>query len=368
MLEQRLRSAAGSLERSVAGLDATERLRELAVRRRRQRTAGAVLALVLAAAVLGGVAVAVRHARGPERVAGPATAAPARVVATIPVPGTPVAVAVGHGAVWTVAADANQVVRVDPASGRITARVPVPNGPAALAVTGNAVWVLCPPDNSVARIDPAANRVVATVPVGREAAGLAVAAGSVWVASSLDDSVTRVDQASNRVLATTPVGREPTGVATAGGAVWVALPAREGLGRIDPAGNRFRFVPERGCCAGALAAGEDALWSIWNGALVRLDPATGRALARVTLPRTEAVYPYQVVAAGGAVWVASASMQLGTPQLLWRVDPGSLRVTGQLRLGTTPARLLPIAVAAGDGALWVAHGGAGVVLRLDPTP
>src|SRR5829696_9597164 len=150
MLEQRLRSAAGSLERSVAGLDATERLGELAVRRRR-RTTGAVLAVVLAAAVLGGVALAVQHARGPERVAGPVTAAPARVVATVPVPGTPVAVAIGHGAVWTVAADANQVVRVDPASGRITARVPVPHGPAQLAVTGDAVWVLCPPDNSISR-------------------------------------------------------------------------------------------------------------------------------------------------------------------------------------------------------------------------
>lgn len=278
------------------------------------------------------------------------------------------AVAIGHGAVWTVAADANQVVRVDPASGRITARVPVPHGPAQLAVTGDAVWVLCPPDNSVSRIDPAANRVVATVPVGRSATGLAVAAGSVWVASGLDDTVTRVDQASNRVLATLPVGREPTGLATAGGAVWVALPARQGLGRIDPAGNRVRFVPVPDCCAGALAAGEDGLWAIWDGTLVRLDPATGRALARVTLPPTEAVYPYQLAVAGGAVWVASASTRVGTPKLLWRVDPGSLRVTGQLRLGTTPARLLPIALTAGDGALWVADGGAGAVLRLDPTP
>jgi virginiamycin B lyase len=148
--------------------------------------------------------------------------------------------------------------------------------------------------------------VVATVPVGRSATGLAIAAGSVWVASSLDDTVTRIDQASNRVLATVPVGREPTALATAGGAVWVALPAREGLGRIDQAGNRVRFVPVPRCCAGALAAGEDALWAIWDGTLVRLDPETGRALARVTLPRTEAVYPYQVAVAGGAVWVASA--------------------------------------------------------------
>lgn len=209
--------------------------------------------------------------------------------------------------------------------------------------------------------------MVATVTVGRSATGLAVAAGSVWVASSLDDTVTRIDQASNRVLATVPVGREPTGTATAGGAVWVALPAREGLARIDPAGNRVRFVPEQGCCAGALAAGEDALWAIWNGTLVRLDPATGRVLARVTLPQTEAVHLYRVAVAGGAVWVANASMKVGTPQLLWRVDPGSLRVTGQLRLGTTPASLLPPALAAGDGTLWVADAGAGALLRLEPT-
>jgi hypothetical protein len=80
------------------------------------------------------------------------------------------------------------------------------------------------------------------------------------------------------------------------------------------------------------------------------------------------VYPNQVAFAGGAVWVASASTRVGTPQLLWRVDPRSLRVTGQLRLGTAPARLLPVALAAGDGALGVADGGAGAVLRLDPAP
>jgi YVTN family beta-propeller protein len=290
------------------------------------------------------------------------------VVATVPVAGTPVAVAVGDGAVWTVAADTNQVVRVDPATGEVTARIPVPEGPAHLAVTPEAVWVLCPSDNSVSRIDPAANRVVATVPVGRSATGLALAAGSVWVANSLDDSVTRIDRATNRVLATIPVERQPTALATAGGAVWVALPAREGLGRIDPAGNRVTFVPVPRCCAGQMAAGEGGLWAIWDGTLVRLDPVSGRAVARVALPRPEAVDPYQVAITGGAVWVASASMELGSAETLWRIDPRSLSFTGSLRLGTTSARLLPVALAAGDEALWVASASAGAVLRLDPTP
>jgi YVTN family beta-propeller protein len=368
MSEERLRGAADALRRSVAEVDVLERLDDLSRRRRRQRAATAALAIVVAVAVLGGVAVGVQLARRPGPVAGPAPAAPARVVATVPVRGTPLAVAVGAGAVWTVAADANQVVRVDPATGEVTARIPVPDGPSRLTVTPDAVWVLSPPDNSVSRIDPATNRVAGTVPVGRQAQGMTAAAGSLWVSNNLDDTVTRIDRASGRVLATIPVGREPQSLVAAGGAVWVALPAGERLGRIDPAHNRVTPVPVGGCCAGELAVGHGALWAIWDGKLVRVDPGSGTAVARIDLPRTEPVLPYQVVVAAGSVWVTGASTEPGTAEVLWRVDPVSNRVTGQLRLGTSSARRIPVTVAAGNEELWVASASAGSLLRLDPRP
>jgi virginiamycin B lyase len=239
-----------------------------------------------------------------------------------------------------------------------------------VAVTRDAVWVLSPPDNSISRIDPATNRRVATIPVGRQASGLAVAAGSRWVSNHLDNAVTRIDAATNRVLATIDVGRGPAALAVAGGAVWVSLPERGGLGRIDPAGNRLTLVPVPRCCVGELVGGERALWAAnaWDGTLVRLDPTSGRELARIALPRAPAQYPCWVVAGGGAVWVTSATTELGTARQLWRVEPGTGRVVGSMSLGPASSRRIPDAAALGGGRLWVASGDSGAVLVLEPRP
>jgi hypothetical protein len=117
MTDERLRRAAVGLERSVAELDPQRRLVELGRRHRRRRLTHLATAVVAFAAVLGGLVAAVQWRSGPEPVR-PAAAPPARVVATLPVPGTPVAAAVGAGGVWVAATDANQVVRLDPRPAR----------------------------------------------------------------------------------------------------------------------------------------------------------------------------------------------------------------------------------------------------------
>jgi hypothetical protein len=108
-------------------------------------------------------------------------------------------------------------------------------------------------------------------------------------------------------------------------------------------------VPVADCCDGELAAGERVLWAAnaLDGTLVRVDPVTGRVVARVLLPRTTDQRPHQVAVGEGAVWVASASTRRGTANLLWRVDPASNQVTGTTDLGPTPAMGIPNRVAAG---------------------
>jgi hypothetical protein len=66
--------------------------------------------------------------------------------------------------------------------------------------------------------------------------------------------------------------------------------------------------------------------------------------------------------------VTSASTEPGTAEVLRRVDPGSDRLAGQLRLRTSSARRIPVTMAAGDGELWVAGASHGSLLRLDPEP
>jgi YVTN family beta-propeller protein len=377
MSEERLRSAAEALQRSVAEVDVMERLAQLEGRRRRYRVASAAMAILLVAAVSGAVAVVARQAR-PDPVTVPttiATAAPAgTVVATIPVR-APSGVAVGGGAVWVTAGgyQDTRVLRIDPVSNRVVASIPVPDGSDRLAVGAGAVWVANRSDNSVSRIDPAGNRVAATIGVGREPLGITVAAGSVWVASMLDDSVSRIDPAGNRVVATVPVPGQGSAVtvAAAGGAVWVS--GNRGLHRIDPAGNR---VTATGVCCGDLAGGAGGLW-VANGmdrTVLRVDPATGRVLVKIPAPPATAGEAPFGIAAASAVWVTSAATdpKSGDPSLLWRVDPVGNRLVGTLRLGTVgpvgARHVQPTVAVDEDGTAWVTVGDRNAVLRIRPGP
>jgi YVTN family beta-propeller protein len=281
MLEERLRRATEALERSVAEVDAAQRLQALGRRRRRQRTTTAALAWVAAAAVLAGVVFAVGIARRPDPQPGPTArpdpTAPARVVETLRLFGDPVAMAVRADDVWVAGDNPTWVTRwVTPTNPmtRETPTIALSAAPTRLAAAEDAVWVLTPADNRVVRIDPATNQVAATI----------------------------------------GVGRAPGAVTVAGGVVWVALPER-GLGRIDPAGNRSTVVDVPRCCDGALAAGEGALWvaNHGDGTLVRVDAATGRVAARIPLPRTTQQRPHQVAVGDGAIWVTSAGARRAPP-------------------------------------------------------
>jgi virginiamycin B lyase len=375
MSEQRLRSAAEALHRSVAGVDVMERLEQLQGRRRRYRATGVALAILLVAAVTGAVALVAAQAGRQEPAIGPATTVPVpapagTVAATIPVQGGPSGVAVGDGAVWvaTWGADRSRVVRIDPAGNRVVAAVAVPRGQAELAVGAGAVWVASSSDNSVSRIDPATNEVAATIPVGRQPSGIAVAAGSVWVANALDDTVSRIDPAGDRVVATIPIPGQGSAfsLAAAGGSVWVS--GNHGLMRIDPAGNRVTPV---GVCCGEVAAGAGGLWMA-NGmdrTVLRVDPASGRVLARIPVPLAAAPEgPFRIAAAGGAVWVTSETVKPkpGDASLLWRVEAAGNRFAGTLRVGTVGRNHISPTVAAGRDAVWVTVADADAVLRIRP--
>jgi virginiamycin B lyase len=376
MSEERLRSAAEALHRSVAEVDVMERLERLEGRRRRYRATGVAVAVLLVAAVAGAVALAARQAGGPAPLTRPATTAPGpapagTVVATIPVQGRPSGVAVGGGAVWvaTGGADRSRVVRIDPAGDQVVATIDVPRGQAELAVGAGAVWVASHSDNSVTRIDPPSNKVAATIDVGRQPTAVAVAAGSVWVANALDDTVSRIDPASNRVEATIPIPGQGSAfsLAAAGGSVWVS--GNHGLYRIDPAGNRVTKVD---VCCGEVAAGAGGLWMAhgMDRVVLRLDPATGRVLARVQVPPAAAAEgPFHIAAGGGAVWVTSETVQPkpGDASLLWRVDAAANRFAGTLRVGTVGRNHVSPTVAAGrDGTAWATVGDADAVLRIRP--
>ena len=102
-------------------------------------------------------------------------------VETIEVPGGPLGIAAGAGAVWVATFWTKELVRIDPETRRVVHRIPIGDGPLAVAVGAGSVWVTNRDDRTISRIDPRANRVVQTIPLAAPPHGIHFAHGRVWV-------------------------------------------------------------------------------------------------------------------------------------------------------------------------------------------
>ena len=184
--------------------------------------------------------------------------------------------AVGAGAVWAALPGADEVRRIDPATGKLLDRYPLPK-PTALALDGQTLWVataagrlhrintatgadrlrtttepvsrirvgqggmwLLTADGKVLRLDRRTGRILAQVPGNFQAADLAVGAEGVWVYDQHQGAVLRIDPGTNRVVRTIPVISQPLVelysrvLALGAGAVWVVDKVNATVVRVDP--------------------------------------------------------------------------------------------------------------------------------------
>ncbi|HWT92914.1 MAG TPA: hypothetical protein VN238_07950, partial [Solirubrobacteraceae bacterium] len=159
-----------------------------------------------------------------------------------------------------------------------------------------------------------------------------------------------------------PVGDRPNGVAVARGWAYVTIPRSDRLVRVRT--DRFAKA-ERGPRVGRGAldvdAGFGALWV----------PSASRAerLARVDLTTGETTYtdlpdgtPVAVEAGEGAVWVGvrGAKLRSYPPSLVLRIDPKTGKILKRVRI---PLGIQDIAV--GDGAVWATNRARDSLTRLD---
>jgi YVTN family beta-propeller protein len=111
----------------------------------------------------------------------------------------------------------------------------------------------------------------------------------------------------------------------------------------------------------AMDLGFGSLWAAvcgsTDGRVVRLDPRSGKVLARVTLKDRRIQEEGSVAAAEGFVWVVTAPPQASLVQ----IDPRANRV---VRAHALPGGV--VSVRAGLGAVWLANPLRGELLRLDP--
>jgi YVTN family beta-propeller protein len=213
----------------------------------------------------------------------------------------------GAGAVWQTDYDHNVLLRVDPATDKVVASIPVGLQPEGVAVTAGAVWVADEHSEAVTRVDPATNTVVATIPIGPAGpAGpqiMTAGPNGVFVDVPNMSSVVRIDPATNTVGLWSPLEGP---VASDGTQVWIGVEAGpHGLPevvRIDPVtGKVITAVDLDVSGITYVAVGLGSVWVTADGALFRIDPATGRVIGRLTGDGVGG----DVMVAGGAVWVTA---------------------------------------------------------------
>ncbi len=283
--------------------------------------------------------------------------------------------------------------------------------PAILLGSGNDTPIAAGPkpilpvtQDSLVRIDPETAEAVAALAIGSRPVGVAAGEGAVWVIGQGDRSLSQIDPETNAIVRTIslPPGESPEGIVAGEGAVWTRHAF--GLRKYDPATSSFPPLPneiespENITDSGGtgftndVAAGHGSIWLFAVDEVLRLDPATGRIVARVSIgqelawlaisedavfladgwgllaridPATNRVTPWAEVSESlhgvavgeGAVWAIDSD-----EDLVFRLDPATLRVTDRIRVGRSPT-----AIAAGAGGIWVTSERDRTLTRIDPT-
>ena len=186
---------------------------------------------------------------------------------------------------------------------------------------------LIPSPTTVVPPVPDDKRIVASVEVGDRPRMMAVGNGYLWVI--VGNSIVRIDLQTDQVVG------KPISVNVPGSAILEAI-----------------------------VVGEDSLWvSIVNGgnigvpndidSVVRIDPQTGEALARIKVRRG----PVSLAYTPGVVWAANWGAHL-----ISRIDTKTNQLAGEpFRTGAAP-----YSMAMGDESLWIVNHDDGTVTRLDP--
>ena len=142
--------------------------------------------------------------------------------------GRTLGLAVGGRYLWVTAADAGEVLRIDPATGAIT-RAHVGGFPVGIVVANGTVWFADRSGGKVVRLDPGTLRPSGDpIQVGTKPSWLAVAGDSLYVTDQDSGTIARVDVHSGRKVGP-PIRIAPPGkdavapaVASTGRSVWVS--------------------------------------------------------------------------------------------------------------------------------------------------
>jgi DNA-binding beta-propeller fold protein YncE len=275
----------------------------------------------------------------------------------------------GDGPRPTTAITADSLQRIDPRTNTLAATIETGVQPVMVAVGLGSVWVITKRDRTLVQIDPRTNSVIRTISTKQALSPdmIAVGEGGVWLlqttAAIPGRWLWKYDPRRDVLAPAAIDGIVPcaiSGISTGAGAVWLCDLAHQPdtVLRLSPAGGRLvEVVPGCPCVTPAFAEGSAwvvAFPTYGEGDWVyRLAPETNRILAKVKLGFSPGWYD----AGEGGFWAVDT-----VNDRVRRVDAASNRLAE-----TFPTGRLPLGIAVGFGAVWVANSRDGTVTRYDPS-
>jgi streptogramin lyase len=132
----------------------------------------------------------------------------------------------GEGAVWIT--DQVNVIQIDPATNQIVGQ-PLPVGEEIIAVAlgHGTLWTGSHDDGIIARVDAKTHEVVASFNAGFSVHGLAVSEEAAWVLDEHGFAVVHVDPQTNQLGERIPIDFIGANLTAGAGSVWVAPAARD---------------------------------------------------------------------------------------------------------------------------------------------
>lgn len=200
----------------------------------------------------------------------------------------------------------------------------------------------------LARLTPDARIMLALAP------GAVATDDGVWTPSAT--GVTRIDAKANTAASAVMLPAPPcANLVVAFGSVWAPLCASGTVARVDV--KTLAVAPPLALrladAAGRIATAVGSVWVASEDTVVsRLDPDTNDVVAEVFVARG----PVAVAAGEDALWITSTAGDVVT-----RVNPHTNAVVETVKVGPKPGRLV-----VGEGGVWTLNRGDGSVSRIDP--
>jgi DNA-binding SARP family transcriptional activator/streptogramin lyase len=256
----------------------------------------------------------------------------------------------------------NSVAALDAGNGKVLADIPIGGSPVAIALGAGSAWVADADHSTIARIDAKTKEVLPIGGLGSEVSDVAFGFGSLWVAGGNDGTLARIDPRHNGTQQVDLGGTggsvpRPVFTVRAGPrAVWVTHGNE--IVRVDPLENavaaRRAVVRPHGIGIG--------LGSVWVGTederILRFDARS----AELTTAKDVSTQTYFALVDHGSLWVVAFGLGVSTPQV-WRLNPGTLVQEATIPFG----KGIPYALAAGEGAIWTVDPDHGTIWRIDPS-